>query len=126
MVVARSELGASFQEGLLQARGVFYCATQANVFWVKGNTLVTPLLDVAGVHGVMRAEILEWAQQHNYRLIEAKVSPKQLADFDECFLSNSLYGVIAVNHIAVDPSTRVDYKHHSFAKQYYQHFLTLV
>ncbi len=73
--------------------------TMANLFWLKGATLFTPCLDKAGVSGVIRRVVLEWAQAEG---IETQIGEYKLADLlnaDEVFMTNSILGAAPIRAI---------------------------
>ena len=68
-------------------------ATQSNIFIRKGGKLMTPELNKAGVAGVMRETILQYADMIG---IDAEISDLTVDDVnaaDELFVSNSLIGL---------------------------------
>ncbi|WP_076409510.1 aminodeoxychorismate lyase [Shewanella sp. UCD-KL12] len=74
-------------------------SSMANIFCVKGNQVVTPAISHSGVSGVMREQVI-------YELIElgldinvGDLAYKQLATFDQIFITNSLLGVVDINRI---------------------------
>ena len=112
-VLARAEWqDARFAEGLMRdtsgrvIEGVF-----SNILLCRDGVLLTPDLSRCGVAGVMRAELLAWAEAQG---IPCKVSDIGLDDLlgaDEVMLCNSLYGVWPVREYAghrwsIGPLTR--------------------
>ncbi|MDH4228035.1 MAG: aminotransferase class IV [Deltaproteobacteria bacterium] len=84
-------------------------ASASNVFIVKDNTLITPMLQTreSGVSyailpGVTRAHVLKVAMAAGFRVKEKTFTRKELLDADEVFLTNSITGIL--------PVTRVDGK----------------
>ncbi|WP_258406609.1 aminodeoxychorismate lyase [Shewanella spartinae] len=75
-------------------------ASMANLFFIKGRTLVTPSLEQAGVAGVMREQLLLWFVEAGFSLEVRRVTSDELADFDHVLASNSLFGAVPVNGIA--------------------------
>lgn len=72
----------------------------SNVFLVRGNALLTPKLDQAGVAGVMRAEILAQAAGLGISVTEAALMPDDFLQADEVFFCNSVYGIWPVRELA--------------------------
>ncbi len=68
-------------------------ATMSNVFIVKAGELFTPLLDMSGVAGIMRAQIILLAETLNVSVVETKIHIDDLMAADEIFLSNSIIGI---------------------------------
>lgn len=94
-VMARHEWqDTHYAEGLLLdaelevIEGVF-----SNLFMVKDAALFTPALTHCGVAGVMRAEIIAYAQKMQIPCTEASITLEQFLAADEVFFCNSLYGI---------------------------------
>lgn len=71
----------------------------ANVFFVKGKKLFTPSLEYPLLPGITRKKILELAKKVGFTPLEKNISPKQLKNFDFCFLSNSTGGIHRVSEL---------------------------
>jgi 4-amino-4-deoxychorismate lyase len=94
-VLARAEWQDSeHAEGLMRdTSGRLIEGVYSNLFLVHDNRLLTADLSRCGVAGVMRAELLEQAQQLG---VEVNIHDLQLCDLqqaDEVFVCNSVYGV---------------------------------
>lgn len=61
----------------------------SNIFFVKEKKLYTPTLSCGLLPGILRAYILE-----TYDVKETILYPEDLVTFDECFLTNSLMGIM--------------------------------
>ncbi len=71
------------------------CETSfANIFFVREDKIYTPEISSGLLRGTMRDFLLE-----NFEITEEKIYAKDLASFDECFISNSLMGVRNVTSI---------------------------
>ncbi len=93
-IMARSDWQPEWQEAVLvdQMDNVIE-ATQANIFVRHGDQLLTPILDQAGVAGVMREYILQSADKVG---VSAEAVPLSIADIEsaeEVFLSNCIIGL---------------------------------
>jgi 4-amino-4-deoxychorismate lyase len=112
-VLARSEWqDPSYAEGLLRdtsgrvIEGVF-----SNLLLVKDGQLLSAELSRCGVAGVMRAELLAWAEQAGIPLRVRDLEYAELLEADEVLLCNSQYGVWPVRALdsrdwPVGPLTR--------------------
>ena len=100
-VIAAAEIReAGFQEGLLcDADGFMVEALMSNLFWLKQGVLCTPLLDRCGVSGVMRAEVIEQAEQFGMNVREVRETPDTLESAQAVFLTNAL-GLTAVSEFS--------------------------
>lgn len=112
-VLARAEWSdPAFAEGLMRdvsgriVEGVF-----SNLFIVRDGELITADLSRCGVAGVMRAEVMARAAGLGVPVIVRDIDFAELAQADEVFLCNSLYGIWPVRGVAghawpVGPLTR--------------------
>jgi len=93
-VLARSEWrDERVDEGLmLDPDGYLVCGTQTNVFLVRRGELLTPLLDRAGVRGIMRRTVLRWARERCIVAREERLRVEDLRQAGEAFLTNALVG----------------------------------
>ena len=82
------------QDGFV-AEGVF-----SNVFLVRSGCLCTPLVDRAGVAGVMRAAILAHARTQGGAVQEGRYFPDDFRQADEVFFCNSVNGIWPVRTLA--------------------------
>lgn len=100
-VLARSEWqDEDIAEGLLlDQAGHVIEGTQSNLFIVRGDRLLTPMLSQCGVAGVMRGLIMAQAQQLAIACEEADLRLAQVLEADEVFLCNSLMGIWPVRAI---------------------------
>lgn len=67
--------------------------TSSNVFVVAGDRVLTPLLNRAGVAGVMRRVVLEAARQAGIEVAETALAPSDLHAATELFVTNALTGI---------------------------------
>lgn len=95
-VLARSEWSdPSIQEGLLRdSEGFFVEGTMTNLFLLKDERWVTPLLDRCGVSGAFRA----WMHDH-YDVIEQRVTLEAIINAEVVLLGNSLTGPCQVKQL---------------------------
>jgi branched-subunit amino acid aminotransferase/4-amino-4-deoxychorismate lyase len=97
-VLARREAReAGADEALmLNTRGQVACAAAANLFWIEGETLVTPALACGVLAGTTRARVLAAAAALGVRVREATAGLAALRGAESLFLTNALVGVRAV------------------------------
>lgn len=100
-VLARQEWDdPEIMEGLLlDTGGHLVEGTMSNLFIVKGGILMTPDLTLCGVAGIMRACVLELAEQHSIESLIQPIEPDTLLQADEVFVCNSLIGIWPVTRI---------------------------
>lgn len=113
-VLARLEWrGAEFDESLLlDSEGFVVEGVATNLFYLDGTTLVTPLLDRAGVRGVMRDLLMQMAKGSGYSVREERVKPESLQHADALILTNSVRGICPVGTLA-----GTTYENHAFAER---------
>ena len=78
---------------ILNSDGCVAEATSSNIFMVHGGKIYTPSLDQACVDGVMRSVILEKITEANYPVDECSLTPDDLLEAEELFITNSIAGV---------------------------------
>ncbi|MEF1291223.1 aminodeoxychorismate lyase [Vibrio sp. M260118] len=99
LLKAELEQGA-FADGVaLDLDGNVIETTMANLFWLQGGKLYTPKLDKAGVSGVMRRVVLEWADSEGVDVEVGDFPLSSLLAADEVFMTNSILGVAPVRAI---------------------------
>ncbi len=113
-ILVRSDLAAQgFDDGVvLDIEDKIVETSSANIFWRKGKSLYTPLLDNAGVAGIIRRLIIQDADMLGYKALLGKFDVDHLQDAEEIFISNAILGVAPVTRIAgrkydIGPLTRV-------------------
>jgi 4-amino-4-deoxychorismate lyase len=94
-IVARMEWqDPDIAEGLLcDERGRLVEGTVTNLFARFGERLVTPDLAGAGLPGITRGRIMELARAEGWQVAAGELTPAELADADEAFLTNSVVGL---------------------------------
>jgi 4-amino-4-deoxychorismate lyase len=94
-VIARAELrGRRAEEGLMfDDENRLVGGTMSNLFVVRNRELATPLLDRAGVRGVMRDVVMERAREAGIACREIGIARSFLESADEIFLTNALTGL---------------------------------
>ncbi len=100
-VLARAEWDdPQIAEGLmLRDDGQVVGGTMSNLFLWTGTTLVTPLLDRAGIAGTVRALTLELAAGLGIECRERDLGPMDLHAARGLFLTNALIGVWPVGRL---------------------------
>lgn len=63
----------------------------SNLFFIKNGQLYTPPIEAGLLPGIVRAYLCS-----RYDVIERSIVPDEIASFDECFITNSLLGIMAV------------------------------
>ncbi len=88
------------QEGLmLDTEGELISATMGNIFFVKDEKLITPDLRFCGVHGIMRRNVLRFANEMKLPVEERAVMPNELFVMTEVFVTNAVRGIQPVTKL---------------------------
>jgi branched-chain amino acid aminotransferase len=82
---------------MLSAEGHIAETSSANIFWLKGKTLYTPVLTTGCVAGTTRAAILRLSP---FPIREGKYKPAHLQGAEAAFLTNTNWQVLPVASIA--------------------------
>jgi 4-amino-4-deoxychorismate lyase len=101
-VLARMEWhDPDIAEGLmLDITGNVIECTSANIFARFGDTLITPKLDLCGVAGITRQQILSHAYKLKLKKTIGTMDLKKLKSADEVVICNSLFGILQVRKLA--------------------------
>ncbi|MER2510233.1 branched-chain amino acid aminotransferase [Amaricoccus sp.] len=83
---------------MLDYRGYVAEATGANVFFVKGDEVHTPLPD-AFLNGITRQTVVAMLRERGVRVVERHILPEEMADFEQCWLTGTAAEVTPVGSI---------------------------
>src|ERR1700731_563372 len=72
--------------------------TGANIFFVKNGTIHTPVADCF-LDGITRRTVIDLARKRGFEVIERRISPAELGEFDECFITGTAAEVTPVGEI---------------------------
>jgi branched-chain amino acid aminotransferase len=72
--------------------------TGANIFFVKNGTIHTPIADCF-LAGITRATVIDLARKRGFEVIERRILPAELGEFDECFITGTAAEVTPVGEI---------------------------
>jgi len=101
-VLARREADTrGVEEALmLNTAGHLACASAANLFLVRGETLLTPDQESGALPGTVRGlTLVELAPQMGLSVVERTVRTEELATADEIFLTSALLGVMPLTEV---------------------------
>ena len=89
-----------FQDALmLDYRGYVAEATGANVFFVDAYGVIhTPIADCF-LNGITRRTVIAMAKSLQIEIVERHITPNELADMKECFLTGTAAEVTPVSQI---------------------------
>lgn len=83
---------------MLDYRGYVAEATGANVFFVKDKEMHTPIPDCF-LDGITRRTVIALAEKAGYEVIERRIMPDEIGEFDECFLTGTAAEITPVSEI---------------------------
>jgi branched-chain amino acid aminotransferase len=72
--------------------------TGANIFFVKNGTIHTPTADCF-LAGITRATVVDLARRRGLEVVERRILPAELSEFDECFITGTAAEVTPVGEI---------------------------
>ncbi|MEG1821578.1 MAG: aminotransferase class IV [Clostridiales bacterium] len=75
----------------LNTQGEICEGATTNIFFIKNSGIFTPAVNCGLLNGTIRQYLLE-----KYNLTEMIISPNIIEKFDECFVTNSLMGIMPV------------------------------
>ncbi len=80
-------------------------ATIANVFIITNGIIKTPALTEGCVNGVMRKHLIDCFKKEGFTCTEGEISPDELLQASEVFLTNAIYGIRWVKSIGASNYT---------------------
>ena len=96
----REAQNQGYDEGLfLNSRGHVAEGAVSNIFMVRDDELITPPAASGLLPGIVRQLVLERAAGLGFRCREDNFTTRDLRGADECFLTNSLMGIMPVNSL---------------------------
>lgn len=99
MLSKHAAMGKGYTEALmLDHLGNVAEATSANIFFHRNGELHTPIADTF-LDGITRRTIIELAKAEGLKVIERRILPEELGDFDECFLTGTAAEITPVAEI---------------------------
>ncbi len=84
---------------LLNMHGRICDSTIANIFMVKNDIVYTPALSEGCVAGIMRRQVLQVLRSNGLAAEEIQITPQQLFEADEVFLTNAIYNIRWVKQV---------------------------
>ncbi|WP_158571337.1 aminotransferase class IV [Blautia sp. OF03-15BH] len=94
----RAVRGSDIQEPVfLNTRGEIAEGATSNLFFVKDGTLHTPEISSGILPGILRRWVLETGKKEGLPVVERRIRPEEVKSFEECFVTNSLLGIMPVS-----------------------------
>jgi branched-chain amino acid aminotransferase len=105
---------------MLDWRGQIAEATGANVFFIRGDVVHTPIAD-AFLDGITRQTVIGLARARGIGVVERVIMPHELAAFEACFLAGTAAEVAPVGRIG-----EIAYRAHPVTRQLVDDYAALV
>lgn len=91
----------------LNSKGIICEGTACNIFFVKEGKIYTPDLSCGILPGILRDYICKI-----YDVAEIEIKPSQVSEFEECFVTNSLMGIMPVRKLE-----KIEFKKNDITKK---------
>ena len=83
---------------MLDYRGYVAEGTGANIFFIKGNDIHTPIPDCF-LNGITRQTVIEMATNQGFKIIERHIQPDEINNYDEAFLTGTAAEITPIRSI---------------------------
>jgi len=94
VLARRQALRLGYDEAIfLNERGEVTEGAASNLFWVKGDKLLTPSIDCGILPGITRGLLISISPRCGFEAVEGRFSLEDLLAADAAFLTNSLIGI---------------------------------
>jgi branched-subunit amino acid aminotransferase/4-amino-4-deoxychorismate lyase len=91
-----ADAAGAFEPVFVNREGLVTECAIRNVFFVRGNTLLTPSVELGVLPGVIRDTIMELARKRGMVVKEAFIKRSEADQMDEAFISSTGVGVLPV------------------------------
>jgi len=83
---------------MLDYRGYVAEGTGANIFFIKGKNIYTPIADCF-LNGITRQTVIKMVKEKGFNLIEKHILPEDIDQFDEAFLTGTAAEITPIKSI---------------------------
>ena len=83
---------------MLDYRGYVAEGTGANIFFIKGDNIHTPIPDCF-LNGITRQAVIEIVKNKGFKLIEKHILPEEIDKYDEAFLTGTAAEITPIKSI---------------------------
>jgi len=83
---------------MLDYRGYVAEGTGANIFFIKGKNIYTPIADCF-LNGITRQTVIKMVKEKEFNLIEKHILPEDIDQFDEAFLTGTAAEITPIKSI---------------------------
>lgn len=88
-----------FDAIMLNHQGFVTEGTTSNIWMVKNGEFITPPLEAGLLSGITRKTLIELAHVHSLRVREKNITPKELTEADEVFLTSSTKLIVPITKV---------------------------
>ncbi len=121
-----AERGGYGEAIMLDHEGYIAEATCANMFFIIDNELHTPIAD-RFLNGITRQTIIDLAKQAGFKVHERRISPDELANTADCFLTGTAAEITRVNSIETrDKQTKYEFAPHKITLKLIEDYTALI
>lgn len=91
----RKAVSLGFEEPIfLNSKGQICEGSTSNIFFCRKGKMITPSVSCGMLPGIMRDYIIE-----NHDVSITAIMPEDVTDFDSCFITNSVFGIMPVRSL---------------------------
>ncbi len=83
---------------MLDYRGYVAEGTGANIFFIKGKEIHTPIPDCF-LNGITRQTVIEMVKEQGFNITERHIKPEEIGNFDEAFLTGTAAEITPIQSI---------------------------
>ena len=83
---------------MLDYRGYVAEGTGANIFFIKGNEIHTPIPDCF-LNGITRQTVIKMVANHGFKVTEKYLKPEEISNYDEAFLTGTAAEITPIQSI---------------------------
>ena len=98
---ARRRSGA-YEAILCASDGTIAEGATSNVFVIQGGQVQTPALEVGILDGITRSKVIELCETNGIPILQTRITPRELRDADEVFITSATRGVLPVTRVDDD------------------------
>lgn len=99
MALAEAKRGGADEAVMCDAGGRIAEGASSNLFAVRGGALYTPALEIGILAGITRQRVLELAAEDGLRAEEGALTPQEVREADEVFITSSIRGVLPIGRV---------------------------
>ena len=83
---------------MLDYRGYVAEGTGANIFFIKGNEVHTPIPDCF-LNGITRQSVIKMTTDQGFKITEKHMLPEEISNYDEAFLTGTAAEITPIRSI---------------------------